>query len=316
MPIAIAADLDAPSRELCLDGLSGASVRTSAAPAGERVWDDAYAECEIVFGTVPPSWIPRLTELRWLQLESTGHEYYHGIAEHFAQRGVIVTNLRAQFAHPAAETAVAGMLSLTRGLDALARARQTRAWRTQEIRPRTTLLARSTAIVLGAGAIGLHVRRLLEGFGVRVQSFARTSPVAELQDTEALDAALADADIVIGCLPSTPETRLLFDRTRLARLARSAILVNVGRGDLLDEEALADALDSRDIAGCVLDVTAEEPLSPRSRLWSTPNTVLTQHTGGGHRDELADKVRYFLSNLERWRAGEPLDGVVDWNRGY
>lgn len=316
MDVAVLAHLDDRARWLCRDGLAGDIVHWRAPGPDAPEWDDAYRDCEIVFGTIPSSWIPRLTALRWLQLESTGFEYYRDVAAEISRRGIVVTNLRGQFAEPAAETALAGALSLIRGAGVLALAQQERRWRSLEVRPRTTLLARSNVLVLGAGAIGGHVRRVLEAFGSRVQSFARSSPQAELHDLTSLDAALPGADLVISCLPSTPDTRLLFDRDRLARLSRSAILVNIGRGDLIDEDALADALEAGAIGGCVLDVTSEEPLPPTSRLWAAPSVILTQHTAGGHRDELADKAVYFLANLARWKTGAALDGEIDVRLGY
>lgn len=316
MNVAVLAHLDDRARALCRDGLIDEAVQWRAPDARAPEWDDAYRDCEIVFGTIPESWIPRLTALRWLQLESTGFEYYRDSAVDISQRGILVTNLRGLFAEPAAETALAGALSLMRGLNVLSLGGQERRWQSLEVRPRTTLLARSNALVLGAGAIGGHVRHLLEAFGANVQSFARSSPRAELHDLTSLDAALPGADLIVSCLPSTPSTRLLFDRERLARLSRSSVIVNIGRGDLLDEDALADALEAGEIGGCVLDVTKEEPLPPTSRLWAARGAVLTQHTGGGHRDELVDKAAYFLANLARWKTGESLDGQVDMRLGY
>ena len=316
MNVAVLAHLDDRARSLCREGLIDEVVQWRVSDAEAPEWRDVYRDCEIVFGTIPASWIPRLTALRWLQLESTGFEYYRDSAAEISGRGILVTNLRGQFAEPAAETALAGALNVMRGVSALARGQHERRWQSLEVRPGTTLLARSNALVLGAGAIGGHVRHLLEAFGASVQSFARSSPRAELHDLTSLDAALPGADLIISCLPSTPGTRLLFDRERLARLSRSAVIVNIGRGDLIDEEALADALEAGEIGGCVLDVTQEEPLPPTSRLWAAPGAVLTQHTGGGHRDELADKAAYFLANLARWKTGEPLDGQVDVRLGY
>ncbi|WP_307296376.1 NAD(P)-dependent oxidoreductase [Microbacterium natoriense] len=315
MNIAVVAHLDERGLSCCRDGLTDDIVRWRSDGTGSPEWHDSYRDCEIVFGTVPASWLPRLTALRWLQLESTGYEYYQDSALDLDRRGIVVTNLRGQFAEPATETALAGALGLMRGLDILSPAQRERRWQSLEVRPGTTLLARSRALVLGAGAIGGHVRQVLEAFGTRVQSFARSSPLAELHDLTALDAALPDADLIISCLPSTSSTRLLFDQERLSRLSRTAILVNIGRGDLIDEEALAAALEAGDIGGCVLDVTKQEPLPSTSRLWTAPGVVLTQHTGGGHRDELVDKAKYFLANLERWRTGSALIGQVDWSQG-
>jgi phosphoglycerate dehydrogenase-like enzyme len=316
MRVAVVAHLDEAAVALCRQPLRDDTVHWRGPGTESAVWDDSFTDCDVVFGTIPASWIPRLHALRWLQLESVGFEYYRECTALIAQRGITVTNLQGQFAQPAAETALAGILALTRGLDSLSLASHDQQWQSLDIRPRTTLLGRSTAIVLGAGSIGRQVRRLLESFGTRVLSYALSSPLAELHSVEALDAALPDADLVVSCLPSTSGTRGLFDRERISRLSSSSVLVNVGRGDLIDESALIDALEAGALSGCVLDVTLEEPLDPENPLWTAPRTILTQHTGGGHRDELTDKAQFFLSNLSRFRSGNPLEGIVDWQLGY
>ena len=311
MQIAIAARLDDASALLCRNELADDDVLWIPADEELPVRELQLSACEVVFGTIPSSWIPALPALRWLQLESVGYEYYHEIAPLISERGIVITNLHGLFAEPAAETALAGVLTLTRGLDRLVAANRERRWQSLEVRPRTTLLARSTAVVLGTGSIGRQVRMMLEAFGCLVQSFARTSPLAELHTLAELDRALADADVVVSCLPSAASTRGLFDRDRIGLLSSTAVFVNVGRGDLVDESALVEALNAGRLGGAVLDVTRQEPVDAESELWSAPRLILTQHTGGGHRDELLDKTKYFLANLKRMRAGEPLDGIVN-----
>jgi phosphoglycerate dehydrogenase-like enzyme len=108
----------------------------------------------------------------------------------------------------------------------------------------------------------------------------------------------------------------LFDRTLIAGMKRSALLANFGRGSLLDEDALADALEAGELGGAVIDVTREEPLPPGHRFWRCPNMILTQHTAGGTANEIDLKIEFFLANLERYRRGEALEGLVDPARGY
>lgn len=316
MRVGITAHLDDAAMDLCRRAFATDTLYRADRTGGAPAWDESFAACEVMFGTIPAAWIPRLTALRWLQLESVGYEYYRDASALIRQRDIRVTNLEGQFAHPAAETVIAGILSLTRGLDELSIARQERRWRSLEIRPTTSLLARSTAVVLGAGSIGRQVRQVLEAFGCRVLTFARRSLLAELHGTEQLDAVLPECDLVIGCLPSTPATRMLLHRDRIAALPPTAIVANVGRGSLIDEDALAEALDSGRLGGAVLDVTHEEPLPVDHPLWTTPRTILTQHTGGGHREELIDKARFFAANAERFRAGEQLRGLVDCQLEY
>lgn len=316
MKVAIAAHLDDAAIRLCRENLESDDVQWVGSGSSASGWRDSLARCEVVFGNVPAAWIPELAALRWLQLESVGFEYYRDVSEQISTRGIAVTNLRGQFAHPAAETALAGILGLFRGIDQLVRANVERHWVSLEVRPSTDLLHGKDVIILGSGSIGSQLRRLLEAFDCRVRSFARTSPSAELHTLVELDAALPEAHIVVCCLPSTPDTRLLFDRKRIARLAATAVFVNIGRGSVVDEVALAAALVDGSLGGAVLDVTNQEPIGLASPLWALPRTVLTQHTGGGYSDELVDKARRFLENLDRWRAGEPLDNLVNWQAGY
>jgi phosphoglycerate dehydrogenase-like enzyme len=131
-----------------------------------------------------------------------------------------------------------------------------------------------------------------------------------------LDRALPEADIVVGCLPDTPDTRGLLDRRRLGLLPAHAVLVNVGRGSLVDEAALTEALLQGRVGGAVLDVTREEPIPPSHPLWSCPRTLLLQHTGGGYGEELLDKARLFLTNLAAFESGAPLRNVANLARGY
>ena len=313
--IGIAAHLDEAALRLCREALVDEKVLWVADDAGPR-WHDELGQCEVVFGTVPAEWIPRLAALRWLQLESIGFDGYREIAASMTDRGIAVTNLRGQFAHPVAETVLAGILGLVRGIDRLVLAGVERRWESLAVRPQTGLLTGSSVLVLGAGSIGGRIRELLESFGCHVRSFARASAAAELHSLAELDAALPTADIVVSCLPGTPETRLIFDRVRLSRLAQGSLFVNVGRGDAVDEAALGDALTTGRLGGAVLDVTSREPLDVSDPLWMLPRTLLTQHTGGGYRDELSDKADRFLDNLARWRSGEPLEHLVDLRAGY
>lgn len=178
------------------------------------------------------------------------------------------------------------------------------------------LLHGRRVIILGHGSIGRKLRRLIEAFDCRVLSYARTANDAELRTPAELDRALPHADIVACCLPDTPETRGFFGGTRLASLPPHAVFVNIGRGSLVDESALVEALLAHRIGGAVLDVTAQEPLPADHALWTCPNTLLMQHTGGGYDGELLDKARAFLANFAAFQNGEPLVNVVDLARGY
>ncbi|GAA1213374.1 D-2-hydroxyacid dehydrogenase [Rhodoglobus aureus] len=310
--VAIVAGLDDAATQLCNRELATDDVLWH---AGSE-WDPALAECEVIFGNIPVNWVPSLTALRWLQLESIGFENYATVTPELRARSIEVTNLRGLFSQPVAETALAGILALLRGIDQLVAATAEQRWATPEIRPGTELLSGRRVVVLGTGSIGAKLRRLFEAFDCTVVSYARESPTAELHTLAELDAALATASIVASCLPGTQQTVRIFDRERLALLGDRTILVNVGRGSAVDEAALCSSLAKNALGGAVLDVTEQEPLDADSPLWLAPRTILTQHTGGGYRDELRDKARRFLDNLAEWRVGKPLANTVNWEAGY
>ncbi|WP_345262968.1 D-2-hydroxyacid dehydrogenase [Nibrella viscosa] len=274
---------------------------------------DAFLQAEVVFGNPPAGWWLESRNLRWVQLYSAGFDPYLALDwEQPELQHVTVTNLRGFFGQPVAETAVAGIMALYRKIDELARLQAERRWVGGELRPQMNLLYRKRVLVLGAGAIGETIMKILRGFDCHV-TLVRRSQAPTVED---LNELLPEADLLIAALPDTEETRNTLSGQRLALMKPSAIVVNVGRGSAIDEPALIDALQTSRLAGAVLDVTLQEPLPTDSPLWSMTNVILTQHTGGGYADENADKVRVFLRNLDRYRAGEPLENVVDFSRGY
>ncbi|WP_317164859.1 NAD(P)-dependent oxidoreductase [Hymenobacter ginkgonis] len=169
-------------------------------------------------------------------------------------------------------------------------------------------------MVLGAGAIAQAVQQQLSGFGCQVQLLARTAPQAQLHSREELAAALPQTDIVVNCLPGSAVG--FFSADLLAALPPGSLYASVGRGTTTDEPALVAALQAGRLGGAVLDVTAAEPLPPGHPLWTLPNVLLTQHTGGGQPHEAEGKVAQLLRNLQLLQAGQPLENQVELGKGY
>jgi len=307
MEIALCVDLDAERQE---------RLRRSIAPArlidrrDSNLPSDCLSECEIVFGNPPVEWLPAAQKLRWMQLESVGFGEYAHLDWNRPGQCILVTNLAGFFEEPVAETVLAGLLALIRGIDRLVRLQVRVEWEGDRIRPTLGLLARARVVLVGYGAINRRLAEYLMPFRCSITVLRSDS------STEELDAALPKADVIVCTAPDTPATRNLFNAERLARLPAHAVFANFGRGSILDEAALADALSAGRLAGAVLDVTREEPLPADNRLWSCPNILITQHSGGGTSDELDRKIDHFLDNLERYRRGDALVGIVDFNRGY
>lgn len=268
----------------------------------------------MIFGNVPVRHLPSCRRLKWLQLESVGFEYYLPLAD--TPPSFSITNLKGLFEWPTAETALSGLLALGRGLPQLLTAQAQSQWVELEVRPQTWLLHGQRALVIGAGSIGNRLRLLLEAFGCQVHSFARSNPAADFHTIPELLNAIPKYDIVACCLPKTPETIGLVNREMLEAMSARALFVNIGRGAVVDEEALIGVLQRRRIRGAVIDVTQSEPLAPDHPLWRCPRTIITQHTGGGYDDELLDKARFFLRNLDLYRRGAELLNPIDVRKGY
>ena len=318
MKIYIGANLDQRGRDYLQTELGGYDViRAEQMPDDPKERRKAFSSCEVAFGNVPAEWLVGDHRLKWLQLESVGFEYYCGVASMSAGRDFKVSNLRGgMFARPVAETALAGILALYRRLDELIPAQTERKWTPGEYRARMRVLSGERVVVCGLGAIGGHICDLLRAFGCTVTAFARSSSEAQIHTPEELDEELPRCAIVINVLPNTEQTADLFNRRRLARFAPGALFVNVGRGTSVDETALAEALNEGRLGGTVLDVFRTEPLPSDHPLWRAPNTIITQHTGGGYNGELYDKACFFAENMKRYAAGDEPLNLVKFERGY
>ncbi len=275
-----------------------------------------FLQSEIAFGNVPSEWLKESKELRWLQLHSTGFGEYLWVENSPLGQQISITNLKGMFGIPVAESAVAGILSLYRAMDQLALLKVGNEWMGNALRPYLTTLHRRKVAIAGAGAIGLHIKQILKGFQCSVTVLGKSSGDADIYAVEELDKLLPAMDIVISCLPETDETINFFSKERLALCKTGAVFVNVGRGSAVDETALVAALQNGKLGGSVLDVTREEPLPAQHPLWECPNTILTQHTGGGTNDELMQKVFVFLDNLSRYQEGNALHNIVNFEKGY
>jgi phosphoglycerate dehydrogenase-like enzyme len=268
-----------------------------------------FKRAEIVLGNPSPAWVNGPLNLQWWQLDSAGFEYYKGLPI-----SIPITNMGDYFAWPCAETIVSGILAFYRHIPELVVLQTKKKWVGVPIRFTLGLLRRKKVVILGTGGIGSSVRKMLSGFDCDIKMLARKDPQAQLHSAEELKEVLPDTDLVINCLPGTAKG--FFSAELIAAMKPDSVFANVGRGSTVDEEALIIALQEGRIGGAVLDVNEVEPLPVDSPLWEMPNVILTQHTGGGQLTEDEGKVDLFISNLEKFRRGEPLENPIDLSQGY
>jgi phosphoglycerate dehydrogenase-like enzyme len=259
------------------------------------------------------AWEGRLPELtpavRWVQLPAAGVERW---LDQMAD-GPVYTSAAGAFALPVAEHALALMLAGARRLHACARAES---WGDRTGRT----LEDATVAIVGAGGIGRALIEMLAPFRVHVLAVTRRGrPVGGAELTVAadrLDEVLPDADFVVLAAPGGEASRHMIDARRIGLMRADAWLVNVGRGSLVDTDALVTALEAGRIGGAALDVTDPEPLPDGHPLWTCERALITPHVASppdAERRLLSERVR---ENVIRFAAGEPLIGVVDRASGY
>ncbi|WP_322169542.1 D-2-hydroxyacid dehydrogenase [Acutalibacter caecimuris] len=298
-------------------GRGGALPFPQLLPA-EIATEEDIAWADAILGNVQPALLQKAGRLQWLQTSSAGVEWY--TAPGVLPEGTVLTNATGAYGLAISEHMLGTLLMVFKKLELYRDAQRREEWGSQgQVR---TLLG-ATVLVLGMGDIGGDFARLCKAMGAYVIGLRRTEgekPAGfdEQHLTPALDGLLPRADVVAVTLPGTPATRGMLDRARISRMKQGAVVLNVGRGYIIDTEALCDGLESGHLGGAGLDVTEPEPLSPGHRLWQLPTAVVTPHVSGGyHLWETHQRIAdIFARNLRRFVAGEPLENQVDFTTGY
>ena len=276
----------------------------------KKIADNNFLKCEIVFGNIPPDWVKQSSKIRWLQLESTGFAEYSEVKENFLNKDVIITNLKSFFAHQVAQTVMAGIFSFYRGLDIFTLLKKEKKWIGDPIRAKLEILNDKNILFFGKGSINQEIAKYIKLFNCKYSFIDSNS------NKSFFTKKLKKSEIVICALPGTTKTKMLFNEKMINSLSKKTILVNVGRGNLINEKHLIKKLKNNDIKGAILDVTAEEPLRKNNPLWSCPNLILTQHTGGGYKDEIMNKVKFFLDNFQRYKKKNKVLNKINPLKGY
>ena len=278
------------------------------APEAEIGWLDWFEDgtatlCEA---------IRRAGNLRWLVTIGAGLDYLP--LDLLIERGVTITKGSGLSAGPIAEYTMMGMLALAKRFPAVLRAQDRREWLPDS--PGKRQLAGSRTLVIGFGAIGRELTRRLRAFDVAVTPVSRSGADGALKAHE-WQARLGEFDWVVLCAPATEDAAHMIGVAELAAMKREAVLINIARGNLVDQVALIAALAEGRIAGAMLDVTDPEPLPAESPLWAMDNVLVTMHLSGRSQDTVNIRMaERFLANLDSYRAGRPPEPVYDPARGY
>ncbi|GGJ17508.1 D-2-hydroxyacid dehydrogenase [Streptomyces brasiliensis] len=246
---------------------------------------------------------------RWVHSAGVGVE--HVLCPELVASDTVVTNARGVFERPVAEYVASLVLALAKDLPGTLGLQRKRMWRHREARP----LAGTRACVVGSGPVGRTIARTLKALDV-VPAVVGRVPRTGIHGPADLDRLMSRADWVIAAAPLTRQTYGMFDARRFGVMQPSAHFLNVGHGALVVEEALAEALAKRWIAGAALDVFAAEPLPAGSPLWGLPGLVVSPHMAGDTVNRWDELGAQFVELYERWAAGRTLLNVVDKQRGY
>jgi phosphoglycerate dehydrogenase-like enzyme len=286
--------------------------------------DQLLSEAEVILGgwPFPFDLRARSPKLKWFHQRPAGASNL--LRSDLWGSDVVVTTSRGVGNTLAmAEYAVAGILHFAKSLHRAIADREAGAFDHRAYRP--LLLHGKTACVVGAGGIGLEVGRLCAALGMHVVGTRRhpqpDAPLppgfSELGGAADLDRFLPHSDFVAICCQWTPETTRLFNHDRFAAMKRGSVLVNVARGEIVEEQALADALAEGRLRGVVLDVyVGEFEHTPPVLLWQDPRVLITPHVSGASDDNRHGAIDVFCDNLRAWLDGAPLRNVIDWERGY
>lgn len=295
-------------------------------PATPKPVLEGIADAEVYFGFgIARDAFREARRLRWVHSGAAG--IGGSLFPEMLESEVLLTNSAGIYAEPMADQALAMMLYFTRGLDGAVAGMRAREWRREAIvgpGGGVTELAGAVVGIVGYGGIGRALGRRARALGMRVWALRRSEPAAGERPEEVewisgasgLKELLRESDYVVLTVPETAETTGLIGERELALMPRSAVLINVARGRILDEEALAAALKAGRLRGAGLDVFRQEPLPPDSPLWELDNVLITPHIGGTSQRFWDRQTELMIRNIGNYLTGLPLENLVDKRLGY
>ena len=275
------------------------------------------AEIMVTYGEdLFPEDIETAEKLKWIMVVSAGVEKMPH--KEIQERGIIVSNVRGIHKTPMTESVLAHLLALKRSLPQIYGNQRKKEWNR---RVGSSELAGSTAVIVGPGAIGAEIGRLLQAFGVHTIGCNRSGSAVESMDEmitfqQILD-ILPKADIVISVVPSTEETKNMFKQEHFQAMKNNAIFMNFGRGDLVKNAVLLKALENEEIGFAVLDVFEEEPLPADHPFWEMNNVIVSPHVSSHSEKYVERSLDIFIPNLKKWLTEDPNpSNLVNMEKGY
>jgi phosphoglycerate dehydrogenase-like enzyme len=257
----------------------------------------------------------QMPNLKWIQLSSTGFDHLPG--EYIREKGIIVTTAKGAHAEPIAEYAFSAMLYFSRKLDKFLELQKEKRWNRLDF---PTELAGSTLVILGMGYIGSEIAKKARAFNMHTIGVNRSGEAseffAEAYRMDQLEKVLPKADYLLLTLPYTSQTYHLIGREELSLLKPSAAVINIGRGELMDEAAAIEVLESKRIRGMAMDVFHQEPLPVNSPLWDLEGLLLTPHMAAMTDRFLDRSIDRFIHNYQHYVTGEKMVDVADFTKEY
>ncbi len=279
--------------------------------------DENYTDSTIIWGNIDPIKLKHHNKLRWMQTVSAGVDRY---LDGCFPKDATLTNSTGGYGFAIAEYMLAVHFSLFKKLHLYRDKQHSHEWKSCGM---VRSIASSTVLVIGLGDIGGKYAKRVKALGAYVIGVRRADTkmpefVDELHLSDKLDELLPRVDVVAIALPGTGKTEKIIDARRISLMRDGAIIINVGRGNILDTEAVCDALISGKLSGIALDVTDPEPLPENHRIWDIPSAIITPHVSGGFSmKETVDEIyNLFTANLENYLNDQELNNIIDFEEGY
>ena len=282
-----------------------------------EVDEGTVENAEVIVGFPKPELVKRANQLRWLHLSSIGVDK-HIDKSLYCNKDIILTNSAGTYGKPISDHVIGMMLMLSRNLHYFRDQQNQHKWHKMDS---TKDLFNSTLCIIGLGDVGKNLAIKAKALGMKVIGVKRTpAPVPpyldELYTTGSLDQILPQADFVVLSLATTKETIHIMNRERLSLLRKDAYLINIGRGALIDQDALYEYLNTGRLAGAAIDVMTPEPLPEDSPLWGVKNLIITPHVSGKSPTTNQRQFSIFYDNLKKYVLDEALSNVIDFELMY